>query len=552
MPPRISSGTAPIRAKTKPRVKKSARSKETESTPAQEKREERERVIRRVQQCQALHRETPSQLEDNKFMVEATSTPHKRPAYPSYDDSSNKRGKIGQGPKAEKVACRAPWEKDPKLEKPFSLSNLPVGTSSRDQDTIDAMGKFAELPPEVRDEILRYILLWPYNIPVFHGWGRVFPRSRPFLDLSIMYTCRALRDQGLGILFGENKFEYNIRDPVAAHGHTNPVMEKVFGTCVVPINQHGHLIRHIKITIEPNRLDSCENRQNFENAILKFLPGGGLAHVANLHTITLEIPVVCNRHLKPPIKTMKADEVPICHHLHSGSRVNDALFQLRVQWVHVLALDKDGNCWETKLDMRNYVKDEQMRLEYMAHNNEIHPVDASCYRIKDLEVMQKLWDRRVKQAVGGLRNLVSRIQILAVMPEIAVQYKLWKKVTYEKGCRPNTGDGFQSLPQSGRDPSSVITTRSGRSRTIAARFDQNIGLSTDVPARSNININITIKPNPGHLNIFQSGDVAREAELLQAQHGTHENEREGDERGMLTEEWLENPPECDAKEMKDL
>ncbi|KAI1131925.1 hypothetical protein F5Y10DRAFT_284929 [Nemania abortiva] len=563
MPPRKSSGNGPACATAKPRARKSARSEEAEPTPAQKIREERKEKILVAKLRQKIYREMPSPLEDDEYILENAIYPSKRPAYPAYDERPNKQRKVGHGPKAKKRARRAPWEKDSRFKKPFSPSDPPVGTSPRDQDPIDSLGRFAQLPPEIRDEILRYILLWPHEIAVFNGWGRVFPRSRPRLDLSVMYTCRILREQGLKILFGENIFVYDSRDPVASHDHTNSVLEKVFGNSGVPINEHGHLIRHIKIKVHRSRVHFSEHRQTFENAILKFLPSGGLAHTADLHTITLEVPAECNRDLQSTSKTRRPDEVPICQYLRSGSSISEALLKLRAQWVRVLAWDKSGGCWETKVDMRNFVKDEQMRSNYMALNGKKHnsvdgekglsfprdPVAAACYRTKDLEIMQKRWDGRVREAVVTLRSLAWRIEGLALNPERAVgELELWKPATHPGagGARSDDRREFVSLPSDYHERSFATSLSSGRSRKTTARSNPNIGSNSKDLAKSNAETSTKPKVNLGCLSVSQGQDIAREAKLLQAQRSTQENETTPDEKGMLTEKWLENLADSDT------
>ncbi|KAJ8130077.1 hypothetical protein O1611_g3551 [Lasiodiplodia mahajangana] len=564
MPPRKSSSKVPAHGAAKPRARRSARPEEAEPTAAQKVREERKEKLRIAKMRQKLFCERPSQLED-EFIVETTLFPQKRPAYPSYDESPNKRRRARQGPNPKKRARRAPWEKDARFKKPPSPLDSPVGTTPRDQDAIDALGGFASLPAEVRDEILRYILLWPHEIAVFSGWSRVFPRSRPRLDLSIMYTCRVLRDQGLRILFGENSFTYDSRDPVASHDHTNPMLEKVFGHSVMPINEHGHLIRHIKVKVHRSRVHFSEHRQTFENAVLKFLPGGGLAQTANLHTLTLEVPAECNRDLQSISKTGSPDDVPICQYLRSGSRISEALFKLQVQWVRVLAWDRFGECWETKVDMRDFVKDEQMRLEYMTLSGEKHssaddinnlniprdPVAAARYRPKDVEAMQKRWHNRVNNAVGKLRSLAWRIEGLVLNPNRAIhELQLWKHVTPPKAGAPGSDERAElaSLPSDYREHSYATRSSSSRSRRVTVHSNPSIELNPEVLTDSHAKASTTARASFGQLTIFQKKDTAREARLIRAQHSTRENETGPEDKGMLTAEWLENLEEPDAED----
>ncbi|KAJ8113279.1 hypothetical protein ONZ43_g5190 [Nemania bipapillata] len=522
-------------------AKKSARSEGAELTPAQKQKEERRETLQRIKQRQALCREAPSELVDNSFISEETLVIRKRPAYPSYDESHDRREKVGHGPKAKKRARRVPWVKDPGLEKPFSPPDPPVGTSPRDLDPIHAAGKFGKLPTELRDQILRYLLVWPHDIPVLYSWERAYPRSRPRLDLSIMYTCRVLRDQGLKILFGENRFEYDVRDPVASHDHTSPVLEKVFGNTVVPINEHGHLIRHIKIKVDRSRIHFNDHRQKFDNSILKFLPGGGLAHKSNLYTVTLEVPAVRNYDVD---SLRKPDKVPIGRYLQQDSRFINALFKLRVQWVRVLAWDLYEECWETKVDMRDYVKmvANKKKGSTAEGANGIgilgDPVDAAGCITNDTGVMGKLVKSRAKQAMAGLQNLAQRIEDLADASETGAQPEFWTKSAGKEVSGPEIGNDLDTLLKHWREPSFGTCTRSSRSRTTT-RSIPDIGPSTVTPMLSGIEAMPTAA-EPGPSNILQARDAEKDAKLLQAQHPIQENESELDEGGMLTEESLES------------
>ncbi|KAI1169228.1 hypothetical protein F5B18DRAFT_646085 [Nemania serpens] len=551
MPRGKSSGKVSTGAATKPPAKKSARSKEVEPTAAQRKKQERQETLRRINKRQARCLEAPSQLDDDGFIIDMSLLPQKRPAYPAYDDSPGKRTKVGHGSKTRKVARSAPWVEDPNLKKPFPPSKPAVGTAPRDQDPITAMGGFMRLPTEIRDEILRYVVLWPADISVFGGWERVYPRSRPRLNLSILYTCRVLRDQGLRILFGENVFSYDLRDPVASHEHTSPVLHMVFGKSVVPMKQHGHLMRHIKVNVFRNRLHLSDCRCKFEDAILKFLPGRGLAHAVNLHTVTLEIPAVSNRYLEWSSKTQKPDDVPICQYLRKGSSISNALLKLRVQWVRVLARDRFDNRWETNVDMRHFVQYEQMKLERNALDDKRGTPDGGNDQsipggtAAALDYMEKLWECRAKKAAAGLHNLAWRIEGLAINPDRAVgELELWKPAPPEtKGTHY-----FQGLPSTWREPSTSTCSR--RSRTAATYRQQNISPRRKELDKSDTKAGPTTKTKPGHLDIFKAGDTTKEAALLEAQHDAYNTETKPIEKGRLTEEWLENVLDYDVVDIR--
>ncbi|KAI0457911.1 hypothetical protein F5B21DRAFT_500932 [Xylaria acuta] len=569
MPPK-SSDTAATRATMKPRVKRYSRREEEEPTPAQKKRQERQDMLNVAKRRQARYLETPTELEDNGYLAKTVLFTPKLPAYPSYDETPNKRRRVDHGPKTKKLARRAPWDKDSKFKKPSLPPDPPAGTSPRDQDPVTATGRFGKLPAEIRDEILRYLLLWPHDIIVFDGWSRVFPRSRPRLNLSILYTCQVLREQGLRILFGENKFVYDLRDPAASHGHTNPVLAKVFGNSVVPINEYGHLIRYVKIKVHRSRLHFHEHRRHFEDAILKFLPGGGLAHTANLHTLTLEVPAETNRALQSRFGWGKPNEVPICRYLRKGSRLIAALFKLQIQWVRVLAWDRFGECWQTKVDMRYFAKDEQMRLEHIALDKDRkhgepdsandqsiprNPAAAACYRTKDIEAMEKVWNEGVKSAVAGLLNLAWRIEGLAADPDRAVnELKLWDQVTTQaSGSESHASKGLVSLPSNFRESSLSLYTRPGRGRTTPGCSNSD---ARKLPTRSKTNSKAKAgtvtraRTSLSRLDAFNVKDTAKEMRLLEAQQDLQMNETELGERDRLTEQWLESLPPYDPEDVQ--
>ncbi len=378
-----------------------------------------------------------------------------------------------------------------------------------------------------------------------------------------------LRDQGLRILFGENQFTYDLRDPAASHSHTHTVLDRVFGNSVVPINEYGHLIRHIRVKVHRSRLHFNEHRLNFERAILKFLPGGDLARPANLHTLTLEVPAVCNDDLELDSTTQEPNEVPICRYLREGSRVGDALFKIRPQWLRVLAWDRFNKCWETEFDLRYFHKDEQMRLEYttLGDDKKDSTVDitndqrtardrgaATRYRTKDVEAMEKLWDRKVENAMAGLRNLAWRIERLAIDPDMVVdKLGLWRPVATLRNhdSKSNGRDGLVSLPSNWREPSYRTDMRSSRGRIAPARCNLDISPSPGIPAKSkaepraksNTKARTMTKTSLDDLSILKVGDAAKEAKLLEAQQDLREKETEPRKGGMLTTGWLENIPE---------
>ncbi|KAJ2974473.1 hypothetical protein NUW58_g8648 [Xylaria curta] len=169
--------------------------------------------------------------------------------------------------------------------------------------------------------------------------------------------------------------------------------------------------------------------------------------------------------------------------------------------------------------------------------------------------MEKRWKRQVKSAVAGLKNLSWRIQGLALFPDRVVELGLWRPVDILASCglRNHRELGFVSLPSDYRESSFSTGTRPRRGRTTAARFNPGASPSAKKPAMSQAKSNPKGKTitgiNTDDLRVFKTGDAAMEARLLEAQQGVLMSGMEPSERAMLTEQWLENLPQCDTGEV---
>ncbi|KAI2633826.1 hypothetical protein GGS21DRAFT_543746 [Xylaria nigripes] len=520
--------------------------------------------------------EPPLRRQDRGY---CSTTSHKGCAFPAYDDHLKKRVRLRHESERERsVSSKKQKKKRRKKSKPRESTYIEI-SGSDDDDDVDyeplvsvsepiavKARSYTELPTEILHKILRYILLSPDEIPVFHGWSLVFPRSRPCLDISILSTCKVLNCQGLQILYGENTFTYNLRDPVESHQHTRPVLDQIYMNCEVPINKYGHLIRHIKVKVLRSHLHFPHHLQKFEESILKFLPGRGLEQDAELHTLILEIPAVCKRDLQEPREEDfqseedyqneerntngdgDQDKVPICQYLLEGSKLNEAILELKVQWVRVLACDRNQRFWETVVDMRYFVKDEHMRLEYTVRNNGKVPYPDECpsnptatnkpaaaasYRPNDLEVRERLWARRVKRAVKRLRKLARRIEDLAIDPDKAVRESRCWRPAVANPLADLDGDPM-SRPQNWREYSSDSSgsSDSSDSSETDTPLESDTGENTGNPANNCDTFNIeaiatTAETNPNDLtfDVPNTEDFEVEARVLglqQAMQGDYE------------------------------
>ncbi|KAI0525323.1 hypothetical protein F5B22DRAFT_334011 [Xylaria bambusicola] len=572
--------------------------------------EQKVKALRKAARRQARYLEQPSYLP-GLFGLLLT---RKRSAYPAHDDGpERKRKRITHRPMIEISRRRPRRAREPRSSKPrlhppspspsssqssasssSSSPSLPPAPSSPPSSPLSsgpsscppaplpvslpteessaerhpAFKQFMDLPAEIHDEILRYILRWPHDITVFNGWSLVYPRSRPRLQLSILYTCRMLKDLGLRILFGENTFAYDLRDPKVASSHTGTVIDEVFDGCVVPINKYGHLIRYVRIKFHRNRLCLNEHRQAFTKAILKFRPGSDLAHPANLHTLTLEVPALCNADLDPDYEMLEPKTVPICQYLkeEAGSYNGyNALFEIRTQWVRVLAWDKYNECWETNIDMRYYFNDENKAWrEGNKHGTEDAANDQNVkrdadttviYRTRDVEAMEMLRAKKAESALAGLRNLATRIEHLANSPDLVVnKFKVWRPATNPSNGRGPKGSGedeFVSLPPGFREPPlrgrTRSTTRAKPNPKLPTKPNSksNMKSTTEPEDKSSTKAGTKNKKSPVNLSIFHARNEVNEQKLLKAQKGTQKKENGRCGCGTLTEEVLEDEDDAD-------
>ncbi|KAI1632058.1 hypothetical protein F4809DRAFT_656987 [Biscogniauxia mediterranea] len=521
------------------------------------------RTQREIQRRQAREMEIPPHPNDYQLVLAMTQATRKRTINFPYDDCINKRTKI---------AGDYPWEwNNGRLEQPPSPFDLVGGNglsgavSEREySDPIRAMGTLATLPTEIRDEIFRYLLLCKRDICVFRGWSLVFPRRKPRLDLAILYTCQVLRHQGLRILFGENTFRYRLRDPSDADRATSRVIDRVFANCVVPIDQHGHLVRHIKIRVPANRMHYHYSEQSLVGALRKFLPaeggGGGdgdgqLLAPANLHTLTLEVDAVTQRDLKWHEWGDNPDEVPICRLLGPGTRVREALLRLPVQWVRVVARCHGYAC-ETKCDLRYLFKQNQ-KLEALTAMTERLTIttptagyesgndgDGSSHErggegkgggggATDAQLtMEESWERNVNQAKAQLCNLSWRIEILARDPGRAInELHLWTRVA-GKGARAfNSGRRGRNQAAGSTYYADVLSLMSGSDLPSVWSSSSSASLSSlpSSPEQALPHGRTTTTP------------VNEEEE-------EEEEEEPAVSKSQFTAEWLENVTEGDAED----
>ncbi|KAI1342120.1 hypothetical protein F5Y15DRAFT_332468 [Xylariaceae sp. FL0016] len=438
--PRRSSDTCSACGQSLPN--KAAKKCATEKPPteAQLKKQKAEETTRKMKERQERDRERPMHPNDARMVLAVTQIPRKRHGG-AYDDKPNKKPKIVTKRNGtvthQKVSEKLAWGYHPELEQRASLCNNGSSIADLDQDDgngidpVMSMGVLGKIPAEIRDDIFRYLLLTPNDIPVLRCWSVVKPRKKPSCHLGILSTCKVFQHQGLRILYGENTFKYALRNPSDAHVDTQKFMAISYKGCHIPIDQYSHLLRHIKIRIEKQSLDYTQNCEAFEQAICKFLPEHGLAPPANIHTLTIEVPAMTQRTLQWTGFGDDMNRVPVASIL---KRACAALLQLQAQYIRVIATDREDKLWETLIDLRYYAKEKLMQGQLDGAGDLDSGKDSIPH---DAPPMIERWERSVSRAKSALRNLPWRVEGLALDPDKAInKMGLW---TYVSSCDHDDG-----------------------------------------------------------------------------------------------------------------
>ncbi|KAI0119358.1 hypothetical protein F4814DRAFT_458665 [Daldinia grandis] len=404
--------------------------------------------------------ELPTHPDDDLLVLPITQRGNrKRSINAAYDDCyRSKRPKIYEDGNKKKVSRLFPWEKDRRLEKPPSLDTLKLESLT----SVEAMGTLGRLPIEIRDEILRYMLVSPRDIAVFKGWTRVYGRRGPKLDLAILYTCRVLWLEGLRILFGENTFLYNIRDPPDYLETTGKVMGRVFLKDKIPFDKYGHLMRHIKINVPLNRLNGVVIG-NFCHAIRKFVPGHGLAKPAHLHTLTLKIPAVQVRDMGFAGWFDDPNEVPATRLFNHFTTTRESLMLLNVQYLRILATDSDANLYENTIDLRyHYMQKQAQEGENGAPTRDAE--GAKIYFKKQVD--------HAKARVYMLKMAIERLAMLCPEGKDSMNSKHWKILGQEERGRHIDSMDMEVLPDDWTEASESASSRESRSLSVSPEYTQ--------------------------------------------------------------------------------
>ncbi|OTA67417.1 hypothetical protein K449DRAFT_420042 [Hypoxylon sp. EC38] len=394
--------------RTAVRAEKAARKAAEKAAEKEAARQEKnDRALR-----QAAKVELPTHPQDDLLVIPVTQVPpRKRSANSAYDDRDGiKRRKLKEDSNSDDELSLLPWKRNRTLEQPPNPFDLGLEFDDQSIDPVEALGAFNKLSAEIREEILRYLLICGKHITVLKGWSFIFPREKPKLDLAIMSTCKVLRLQGLRILFGENTFVYHMCDPYPHHRFSK-FHRFVFGA-PIPINQYGHLIRHAGILLPVSRV-STQSPEFFHKAIQKFLPGHGLFEPANLHTLSII--------LLPGRTRPRGDdyETLMTQYLTPATKI---ISSLNVQYVRIVATNNTlSSRFEHIIDLRCCLWKRQEKAEELP--------------AQDYEGVRRSFLQRVNLARARVYNIPTRVWELHVSdPEMASRmqpfWKLLDKTTY--------------------------------------------------------------------------------------------------------------------------
>lgn len=180
------------------------------------------------------------------------------------------------------------------------------------------------LPLEVKNIIYRNLLYSESPINVYGGWKLVYKRGKPELSASILTTCSQIHAEATCILYGENNFQYRLRDPNNAvedvqrlakddtvqqddddndsgsdweetQARPNSGTRRRRGTTKqeydINTNKYLHLFRNITVEAEHNRYLK-DTQDSMAKALKMFVPPNGKGkrkQRPNISTLTIRV-----------------------------------------------------------------------------------------------------------------------------------------------------------------------------------------------------------------------------------------------------------------------
>ncbi|KAJ1329219.1 hypothetical protein MN608_05952 [Microdochium nivale] len=347
----------------------------------------------------------------------------------AYDDQIKPVRHYRPSTDGKKTGLGFPWDNKQGIEKPLlplhvdraKYSEVFSCAAVKDGEARKRSGLFSKIPLELLDEILRYMLLWPRKISLFKGWSVVYPHSKPRLrGVSFLRTCRHLHDRGVGFLYGENRFVYEIRDPAESDRHAQELIRRnLYAECQFPFVKHGCRVRYVHISIEPGRVALAHNRSAFIAALEKFLPTS--RERSRIHTLSVEIPALVDPAAQRRHMGLDEENIPICAFFDKSSQTVKIIKQLQPIFLQ-LRVPADGSregddggatrfFYAVDIDLRGCFGEEE---DY-----------EKTYFTKDMRTERQ---KRITHSRAVIANLSMRLFHLATDPESRLSKAMWNEI----------------------------------------------------------------------------------------------------------------------------
>lgn len=178
-----------------------------------------------------------------------------------------------------------------------------------------------QMPPEVQKNIFKYLLLIDKPIQVLEQWSKLYRGKVSGLHPAILRTCKAMFNIASAFLYGQNVFQYLVRD-MAQPGASLP--SKQDNRYIIHVAKYVPLFRRLELKIE-RRTESgyCGSLASAIGLLNE--------HGANLHTLTLD--------LSPSVE---GDTLSIVGYFFRDGAIVEALKALRTCFITVLVFPPEA------------------------------------------------------------------------------------------------------------------------------------------------------------------------------------------------------------------
>lgn len=169
--------------------------------------------------------------------------------------------------------------------------------------SVESSTGFFSLAPEIRDKIYRHLLVSSTPVGVRNLWTELARRTRrrrgncdsgtrgndSIININILLVCRQTAAEGIRVLYSENTFLYQLRDPEVVcrlqqeHRLVLRTAPRGFPETGINLEKYAHLLRHITIELEPNRSGTA-----YEKLMAAAIQALALPHI-RLYKLTITV-----------------------------------------------------------------------------------------------------------------------------------------------------------------------------------------------------------------------------------------------------------------------